>query len=94
MKDKQTQFLKQVLTQDEYESILKDSSLFKQSKELYSDELIDSVNIISIDDKRFLIRKEDANRMPNNFIQTLSIVEVDNNPIYVEVSEEGVLLID
>lgn len=94
MKDKQTQFLKQVLTEDEYESILKDSSLFKQSKELYSDELIDSVNIISIDDKRFLIRKEDANRMPNNFIQTLSIVEVDNNPIYVEVSEEGVLLID
>lgn len=80
------------------ESDFSDNDLFllKTLSEMYPMELINEISIISIGDKNFLISKEDMNKLSaeqeNIFV---NLAEADlNNPVYVSLSEDGVLLID
>lgn len=74
-----------------------DIDLINSLRETYSDEYIASVEVIEIANKSFIIKKEDISRMnedQKNALITLSSNDDLDNPVYVTLSEDGVLLVD
>lgn len=75
---------------------VKDKVITKELKNLYDSGFIDSINIISIKDKNFLLNNDDfenLNEEQKNTLELLAEEELDN-PIYISVGEEGELLVD
>ena len=74
-----------------------DEELISLLESMYPIEMINSSRIISIDNHHFIFNQEDISRLTEEHFDTLSIL-VENeelyNPIYVEIDEEGRLLID
>lgn len=94
---KQIGFLRRILTESEYQEILVDSKTFEDILSLYSVELIDSVIVIPIADSRFVIKNEDFGRLENATIPTLQEVaqtKVLENPVFVEIGADGLLIVD
>jgi len=95
--EKSRLFLQKILTEEEYHEVQLDAFAFSESMKLYSPEYIDSVIVIAIDNKRFLINKADITMMNDYSLSTLTWIaksEFLQNPIYVEVEANGSLLID
>lgn len=97
MKGKVEEFLKQAITNDEYQELITDPVAYRKALELYSEEFVDSVIIVSINDTRFLIKKEEAGKLHKDWLLTLmELAEKESlsNPVYVDADEDGTLLID
>jgi hypothetical protein len=66
-------------------------------KNLYTDEYIDSVRVYKIYDKTFLIKKSDVCKITTNMKDVFLALAENNdlqNPVYVEISDSGVVLVD
>lgn len=73
-----------------------DFHLLRTLRSMYPNDLIDDSEVISIMDKNFILPKEDLQKLTEeqkNVFLTLANEEL-NNPVFVNLSEEGVLLID
>ncbi|WP_041556195.1 hypothetical protein [Carnobacterium sp. 17-4] len=73
-----------------------DEYITKNLKDLYSNEFINSVNVINIADKSFVVSKEDfykLNSIQKDTLELLSNEELDN-PVYISIGDEGELLVD
>lgn len=74
-----------------------DEDLLYSLRAMYPTEYIDSVQVIEISGKSFVISKEDVKKLTEDqervFI-TLADDDSLENPVYVSVSEDGVVLID
>lgn len=73
-----------------------DYLLLKTLREMYPNELIENSTVISMMDKNFLLSTEDFGRLSED--QTKVFLNLANedleNPVYVSLTDEGVLLID
>ena len=88
-------FLKEILTEEEYQEV----GNLPHVQDLYSEKFIDSVEVIPIENKRFLIRKADKENLPEHWKETLiEVTRKENdtllNPVYVELDKDGTLLLD
>ncbi|MDF1997583.1 hypothetical protein [Peribacillus frigoritolerans] len=74
-----------------------DADLLLSLKEMYSTEYIDSVKVIEVSGKSFIIKHSDVEKLTTEqesvFI-TLADDDSLENPVYVSVSEDGVVLVD
>ena len=74
-----------------------DMNLVSMLENMYPIEMIDGSSIVSIDNHYFIFNKEDVSKLTETHFDILSTL-VDNeklyNPIYVDIDEEGRLLID
>ena len=96
-KKKRIAFLKEVQTAEEYQKIEQDKKAFKTCLEMYDEEYIDSVQVYAVNNKRFIVSKEDVPKLPVTWADTsaeLSLVETLENPVYVEIDTDGILLIE
>ncbi len=87
---KQVPLYEEDLTSDDVE-------MLKTLKETYSAEYIDSVEVIELYNKNFIINKDDLSKLTEdqqNALITLSSNEELENPVYITLSEDGVLLVD
>lgn len=74
-----------------------DRELLKTLENSYSLEYIDSVEIIKIRKKVFLIPKEKVKTLSDEQRSTLEVLADMNdliNPVYIEIDDDGVLLVD
>lgn len=74
-----------------------DAKLMKLLEQMYPVSLIDNSHIVEIDNHYFVFSKQDAGRLTEQHFDTLSALS-DNeqltNPVYVELDEEGRLIVD
>ena len=94
---KKVTFLKQILTESEYLELAKNPSSLEEALALYSISLIESVIVISIDNARFVMKKEDLKSAKSNplpIMQRVSQLEESLNPIFVEIDQDGTLIFD
>lgn len=74
-----------------------DDRIMRLLDEMYPISLIEDSHIIEIDNHYFIFRKHDAEQLTEQHFDTLSAL-ADNeqlmNPVYVELDEEGRLIID
>lgn len=94
---KQVEFLKKILTLEEFNEIQMDESAFKGALGMYEEDYIDSVNVFAINNKRFIIKKSDSPKLHKDWEKTLeelSLKESLLNPVYVEVDSNGVMLVE
>lgn len=90
-------FLKSILTQKEYEQIKRDEIAYEGSLEMYDEDYINSVNVISLNDKRFIFLKEDMAKLHTDWMKTLgeiTLKETLTNPVHVEVESNGLMIIE
>lgn len=88
----------------EYQVVLSENDFNQEDKELislldsmYPIEMINSSRIISVDNHYFIFNKENISKLTEEHFDTLSILAENEelyNPIYVDIDEEGRLLID
>lgn len=74
-----------------------DVSLMRLLETMYPDELIADSYVMRIRDNYFVLSKEDYKHLTDEHRQALSTIarrEELHNPVYVEIDEEGSLLID
>lgn len=91
-------FLKEILTEEEYKEITELPHV-SRVREMYSEEYIDSVEIIPVDNKRFIINKGEKSQLPQNYLETLKTITKEANedllnPVYISVDADGTLLLD
>jgi chromosome segregation ATPase len=94
---KRVKFLKEILTLKEFNEIKMDESAFKGSLEMYNEDYIDSVNVFAINNKRFIILKNDLPKLHKDWARTLGELSLNEsliNPVYVEVESNGVMLVE
>lgn len=71
--------------------------LSNEINDLYSDELIENSEIIKINDKRFIISKENYKNLTKEHMKTLKILvknETLYNPVFIELDDEKRLIVD
>lgn len=74
-----------------------DFRLLADLLDMYSVEFIESVQVVSIGSKNFILSNSDMERLEanhNNVLMNLSDQESLINPVYVHLDENGVLLVD
>ncbi|WP_256761425.1 hypothetical protein [Cohnella sp. WQ 127256] len=74
-----------------------DKNLMITFKEMYSIEYIDSVEVIKVFGKSFIISKEDMLKITEDQRETLMMIASQQellNPVYISISEDGVILVD
>lgn len=94
---KQQDFLMRISTEEEFARIQKNETAIEVCTKMFDEAYIDSVEVFSFNDKRFVVAKEDVPKLPEtwtNMLEELSLDESLENPIYVGFDETGVLLID
>lgn len=94
---KRMRFLKNILTTEEFNEIKRDEQAYKGSLEMYDEEYIDSVNVIALNDKRFIVLKKDMNKLNVDWKKTLgeiSLKVILINPVYVEVESNGLMIVE
>ncbi|MFL2124078.1 hypothetical protein ACEN4K_03880 [Marinilactibacillus psychrotolerans] len=76
----------------------KDEYLIDKYKNLYDVDEIESTKTIKINDNVFLLSKEDYENLTDTHKSTLELISAVSddlmNPIYVEIGEEGELIVD
>lgn len=83
------------LEQEDFNS--KDIELIETLREMYDEYFIDSVEVIEMYNKSFIISKDDLDCLTEDHkdvLLTLSNNEELDNPVYISISEDGVLLVD
>ncbi|TDL34586.1 hypothetical protein E2R51_02390 [Jeotgalibacillus sp. S-D1] len=76
---------------------LDDKTLVLTLKKMYSKELIEKSKVISIGEKSFVFLADQAKKLNPDYIaalETLSKNEELINPVFVEIDEEGVMVLD
>ncbi len=74
-----------------------DYDITRTLAQMYPDEIIQNCRIISMDGKYFVFSQDDIKRLTEQHYDTLATLaeqEVLQNPVYVEIDEEGRLCID
>lgn len=74
-----------------------DIELLVSLREMYSTQYIDSVEIINIGNKSFIINKSDVSRLTTeqeSIFINLANDETLENPVYITISDDGVVLVD
>ena len=74
-----------------------DSDLIRMLEVMYPDELIDNSSVLKIGDHYFVFSKSDYTKLTDKHRKALSTIarhEMLHNPVYVEIDEEGSLLVD
>jgi len=74
-----------------------DADLLVSLRDMYSSDYIDSVRVIQISGKSFVINKTDIEKLTDDQEKVfISLANEDSleNPVYVSVSEDGVVLVD
>lgn len=74
-----------------------DISIMDTLRETYTPEYIDSVKVINMGDTKFVIKREDLSNLSNEQLDALIKISNDEtieNPVYVDISDDGVVLID
>ncbi|WP_311078316.1 hypothetical protein [Paenibacillus polymyxa] len=74
-----------------------DKKLMITLKEMYPIDYIDSVEVVNIAGKNFIISKDDLNGLTENQKDTLMTIAEQKellNPVYISISEDGVILVD
>lgn len=82
---------------DERDLTQGDVDLLASLRDMYPIHYIDSVHVIQISGKSFIINKEDIpklSREQKEVFITLANDESLENPVYISVSEDGVVLVD
>lgn len=82
---------------DEKDFSENDKTMMETLDSLYPDELINNAEVIKTDKNAFIIKKTDMERFTEFHMDTLaSISEKEDldNPVYVEIDDDGRLLID
>jgi hypothetical protein len=95
--EKRKSFLKKIMTIDEFNDLNQENEVINESLKMYSEEYIDSVIVIAAKDKRFIINKNDISKLHNEWLKTLEEVSHEQsliNPVYVDIDENGTMLID
>ena len=90
-------FLKSILTEKEFNQIRRDEKAYKGSLEMYDEEYIDSVNVIALNEKRFIFLKKDMTKLHTDWMKTLgeiSLKETLINPVHVEVESNGLMIVE
>ncbi|WCK57401.1 hypothetical protein PP175_25375 (plasmid) [Aneurinibacillus sp. Ricciae_BoGa-3] len=89
-------FLEKILTVKEVSELKADKKAYQQALKAYDEAYIQSVDIVPIKDKRFVVDKSERPKLPTGWQNTLSSL-ADNeeleNPIFISVDEKGVLLV-
>lgn len=76
---------------------IKDTEFLMTLRDTYSNGYIDSVEVFEISEKSFILNKQDIPKLNNKSRYTfISLANEKNlqNPVYVSVSNNGVLLVD
>lgn len=74
-----------------------DFLILKTLKETYTSEYIDSVEVLEFNDKSFLINKSDIDKITEEQLEifiNLSKDDTIDSPVYINLSEDGVILVD
>lgn len=74
-----------------------DARIMRLLEEMYPISLIDNSHIVEIDNHYFVFNKQDAGRLTEQHFDILSALsdnEQLSNPVYVELDEEGRLVVD
>lgn len=74
-----------------------DANMISLLERMYPVEMIDSSTIITVDNHYFVFDKSDIPKLREEHFDTLSILSENEelyNPVYVDIDEEGRLLID
>lgn len=75
----------------------KDAELLRSMKNMYPTDYIDSVEVYEISGKSFILNKKDISRL-NNKSKYIFISLADEsslqNPVYISISDDGVVLVD
>lgn len=75
----------------------KDCELLTSLKRIYTTEYIQSVTVKKVADTRFIIKNTDYEKLTSEQLKTLNMLanmEPLENPVYITLSEEGVVLVD
>lgn len=77
----------------------KDKSLISSFYNAYSDEYIESVTVLEINKKSFVISKSDFKKIIDQDIDIELFIQLSEqedllNPVYLSISEDGVILVD
>src|SRR5690625_5131586 len=75
---------------------INDVNILNSLREMYTTDYIESVEIIEMSDKSFVIEKEDFTNLTEDHedvLITLASNEGLDNPVYLTLSEDGVLLV-
>lgn len=74
----------------------RDEEIINELKDLYSSEFIDTVNIVKIKKKNFLLDDLDFSRLNDQHKDVLEMLAEEDldNPVYITIGEEGELLVD
>jgi hypothetical protein len=75
----------------------KDVEIMKLLEQMYPTPLIENSHIVKIDNHYFIFNKQDAKQLSEQHFDTLSDIANNqglNNPVYIELSEEGNLIVD
>lgn len=76
---------------------LQDYETTNMIKEMYPDQLILNSTIISCKDKFFVFHKKDIKRLTEQHFDTIALLSEEQelvNPVFVEINEEGRLIVD
>ncbi|WP_289730677.1 hypothetical protein [Bacillus velezensis] len=74
-----------------------DTELLVSLREMYPTEYIDSVKVIKVSDKSFILNNEDIEKITEeqrNVFYTLAEDNTLDNPVYISISDDGVILVD
>lgn len=96
-KQKRMDFLERISTPEELQKIEMSEEVLKTCLDMYDEAYIDSVKVYPFNTKRFVVSKEDVPKLPPTWTETLNSLSLDEtlmNPVYVEVDEKGVLLVE
>ena len=74
-----------------------DMALFTSLEKMYPMPLVNNSTVIKIDNHYFVFSKQDAQQLTEQHFDTLGALAENGhlfNPVYVEISEEGGLIVD
>lgn len=94
---KRRRFLKSILTAKEFNEIRRDEDTYKEAIKMYDEQYIDSVHVIAVNGKRFVVPIEDMPKLHKDWKRILgeiSLKEILINPIYVQVESDGTMLVE
>lgn len=97
----QRKFLKGILTKEEFASlndcVSNGQASIDQIEQMYPVDMINNSVVLPIGNKRFLFSKGDYRKINEHYLEILQVLasrdDLDN-PVFVEVQEDGILCID
>jgi hypothetical protein len=90
-------FLREIMTEHEWSSLKEDATVYQEALNLYDEAYIESVQVFSIKDIRCIVPKSEIHKLPvewKDTMEQIASVETLQNPIYLNVDENGILLVD